>query len=176
MAKRLYQHNVYVENYSRLDSTRLKALKEGTIVNFSYDGDNISDKKPLVLMLWNDYKNYKMHGINLNYLTHKQVVDIFRRISRQGVSIDSSFESDEYDESSKYRNLVRDPYSRIMLPTYGEPSTGNLGKQEAIQRMENLYNKTLKPFLKKEDVYRTYTNKKIRTLSVVELNFNKMMR
>ena len=32
-----------------------KAVYPGMIVNFKYIGENISDKLPIVLVVWNDY-------------------------------------------------------------------------------------------------------------------------
>ena len=174
MAKRTFQHNVYIQARERLDSSKLKSLKEGTIIEFSYQGKNISDKNPLVMLLWNDYKKYKIHGVNLNYLTHRQVINIFNKLSKQGLSIDSNY--DNVDETSAYRNIVKDPYTRVMLPTYNDAATGNLGKETAHVRMENIYNKVLKSFLKREDIYRTYSTDKVRVLSVVEMNMKKLVR
>tara|TARA_Y100001937_G_C7017760_1_gene283954 strand:- start:11 stop:541 length:531 start_codon:yes stop_codon:yes gene_type:complete len=175
MAKRIYRHNVYIESESRVDSSRLKALKEGTLLTFSYQGQNISDRTPLILLLWNDYKKYKVHGINLNYLSHSQMLNVFKKFLKQGITLNTDSQK-VYDSTSEYRNLVKDPYSRIMLPTFNESSTGNLGKQEAEVKMDRLYDRILKSFLKKEDVYRTYMSKKITRMSIVEMNFKKLMR
>ena len=65
MAKSLYNHRSRIKD---LQPAIIKAIYPGTIVEFKYSGEKIFDKKPMVLILWNDYEDYKIHGINLNYL------------------------------------------------------------------------------------------------------------
>ena len=65
MARQRYNHSRRVNN---LQPAKIKSLYPGTIVQFKYSGDKIFDKKPMVLVLWNDRGESKIHGINLNYL------------------------------------------------------------------------------------------------------------
>ena len=57
-----------------------KAVYPGMIVRFRYVGDNVWDKSPLVLVIWNDYQGYKIHGINLNYLKEYKIKKLFEAI------------------------------------------------------------------------------------------------
>ena len=66
MAHQKYNHSRRIQD---LQSARIKSLYPGTIVQFKYTGKDIFDKSPMVLVLWNDYSESKIHGINLNYLT-----------------------------------------------------------------------------------------------------------
>ena len=66
MAKTKYNHRQLVESYQPSPN---KALYPGMIVEFRYKAKNIFDKQPMILVLWNDYREDKIHGINLNYLT-----------------------------------------------------------------------------------------------------------
>ena len=51
MPKTLFNHK---QRIIGLQSAIIKSLNPGTIVQFKYKGDKIFDKKPLVLILWND--------------------------------------------------------------------------------------------------------------------------
>ena len=70
MARQRYNHNRRVAN---LQPAKIKSIYPGTIIQFKYSGDNIFDKKPMVLVLWNDYSESKIHGINLNYLVESRI-------------------------------------------------------------------------------------------------------
>ena len=59
---------------------KIKSLYPGMIVQFEYKGENLSDTKPLLLTLWNDYSNSQLHGINLNYLSEAKIKFMFQRI------------------------------------------------------------------------------------------------
>ena len=58
----------------------------------------------------------------------------------------------DYDDTLPYRNLLKEEFSRIMLPTYKEKQGGDgspLGKAEAKRQMKMLYTKVLKKFSEK---------------------------
>ena len=58
-------------------------------------------------------------------------------------------QSEEYDDTLPYRNLLKDPYTRLKLPTYKENRGGNpLSKSEAVKQMDRLYEKKLKRIVK----------------------------
>ena len=69
----------------------------------------------------------------------------------------------DYDDTLPNRNLLKEEFSRIMLPTYKEEQGGDgspLGKAEAKRQMKMLYTKVLKKFINKFDVYRSYKKDK----------------
>ena len=175
MAKPLYNHKRRIQN---LQPAKIKSLYPGTIVQFKYSGDKIFDKKPMVLVLWNDYQDYKIHGINLNYLTEFKIKNLFREIMEvKGNILTEEDQSEDYDDNLPYRNLVKDPYTRVKLPTYRERRGGNpLSKSEAIKQMDRLYDKKLKKIVKKNDIYRSYIQAKIREIKVVTYDIKGLLK
>ena len=101
-------------------SAIIKSLNPGTIVQFKYKGDKIFDKKPLVLILWNDKSESKIHGINLNYLTEYKIKMLFSKVMERGNVLVEEDQDDgsDFDDTLPYRNLLKDPYTRLKLPTY----------------------------------------------------------
>jgi hypothetical protein len=167
MAKTKYNHSRRIKD---LQPAKVKSLYPGTIVQFTYGGDKVFDKKPMVLVLWNDYQNYKIHGINLNYLIESKVKMLFEGIMERGnkLVVEDQDDDTDYDDTLPYRNLLKDPYTRLKLPTYKENRGGNpLSKSEAIKQMDRLYEKKLKTVVKKNDIYRSYLQKKMSTIKVV---------
>ena len=175
MAKRRYNHNGRIKN---LQSARIKSLYPGTIVQFRYTGENIFDNKPMVLVLWNDYSNYKIHGINLNYLTEFKVKMLFGgMIERGNVLTEEDQDDSTYDDTLPYRNLLKDPYTRLKLPTYKENRGGNpLSKSEAVKQMDRLYETKLKRIVKKNDIYRSYIQNKISNIRVVTYDIEGLLK
>ena len=176
MARRKYNHNRRITD---LQPAIVKSLYPGTIVRFNYGGDKVFDKTPMVLVLWNDYQEYKIHGINLNYLTEFKIKMLFNEIMERGnVLVEEDQTSpDDYDDTLPYRNLLRDPYTRLKLPTYKEIRRGNpLSKSEAIKQMDLLYEKKLKKILKKHDIYRSYLTKKMSTIKVVTYDIEGLLK
>ena len=176
MAKSLYNHRSRIKD---LQPAIIKAIYPGTIVEFKYSGEKIFDKKPMVLILWNDYEDYKIHGINLNYLTEFKIKMLFNEIMERGnVLVEEDQTSpDDYDDTLPYRNLLRDPYTRLKLPTYKEIRRGNpLSKSEAIRQMDMLYEKKLKRIVKKHDIYRSYIQNKMSHIRVVTYDIEGLLR
>ena len=176
MAKSLYNHRSRIKD---LHAAIIKAIYPGTIVEFKYSGEKIFDKKPMVLILWNDYEDYKIHGINLNYLTEFKIKMLFNEIMERGnVLVEEDQTSpDDYDDTLPYRNLLRDPYTRLKLPTYKEIRRGNpLSKSEAIRQMDMLYEKKLKRIVKKHDIYRSYIQNKMSNIRVVTYDIEGLLR
>ena len=167
MAKTKYNHSRRIID---LQPAKIKAIYPGTIVQFNYGGDKIFDKKPMVLVLWNDYSESKIHGINLNYLIESKIKMLFEEVMERGnVLVEEDQDDDtDYDDNLPYRNLLKDPYTRLKLPTYREDRGGNpLSKSEAMKQMDRLYEKKLKKIVKKHDIYRSYIINKMSTIKVV---------
>ena len=178
MARQKFQHK---NNYQGTQPAQIKALYPGMIAQFKYSGDKIFDKNPLVFVTWNDYKGYKIHGVNLNYLPGSQVQKLFCtcELLHKGASVYSNEKitrqvqshMGDYDDTLPSRNLLKEEFTRIMLPTYKETQGGGgqpLGKAEAQKRMKMLYTKVLKKFINKFDVYRSYKIDKMKTTQVIK--------
>tara|TARA_R100000008_G_C3551427_1_gene150627 strand:+ start:542 stop:1072 length:531 start_codon:yes stop_codon:yes gene_type:complete len=176
MARQKYNHNKRIQD---LQPAKIKSLYPGTIVQFKYGGGNIFDKKPMVLILWNDYGGNKIHGINLNYLTEFNIKKMFEEIMERGnrLVVEDQVSPDDYDDNLPYRNLLKDPYTRLKLPTYREDRGGNpLSKSEAIKQMDRLYEKKLKKIVKKHDIYRSYKTDKMGSAKVVTYDIKGLLR
>ena len=117
MAKRIkYNHNVLIESYQPSPN---KAIYPGMIVEFNYLAENIFDKRPMVLVLWNDYKEYKIHGINLNYLSNAKIAVLFDNLiegsktygkkSKNPFTVEDQDDERDYDDNLPTRNLLKKP-------------------------------------------------------------------
>ena len=175
MAKTKYNHSRRIID---LQPAKIKAIYPGTIVQFNYGGDKIFDKKPMVLVLWNDYSESKIHGINLNYLIESKIKMLFEEIMERGNRLVVEDQDDsEYDDNLPYRNLLKDPYTRVKLPTYKEDRGGNpLSKSEAKVQMDRLYDKKLKKIINKNDIYRSYLQKKMSSIKIVTYDIEGLLK
>ena len=182
MANKIFNHQRRV-----LDTqlAKIKTLYPGTIVEFKYSGNDIFDKEPMVLILWNDYKNYKIHGINLNYLSEFKIKSLFGKVMTGGVSkkddvkltLEDQVSVNDYDDNLPYKNLLKDPYTRLQLPTYKQNRGGNpLSNSEAVTQMNRLYEKVLKKIVTKSDIYRTYNQKKIKSARVITYDIEGLLK
>ena len=176
MAHQKYNHSRRIQD---LQSARIKSLYPGTIVQFKYTGKDIFDKSPMVVVLWNDYSESKIHGINLNYLTEFKIKMLFGEIMERGNILTEEDQDDDtdYDDQLPYRNLLKDPYTRLKLPTYKEDRGGNpLSKSEATKQMDRLYDKKLKKIIKKNDIYRSYLQKKMSSIKIVTYDIEGLLK
>jgi len=176
MARQRYNHSKRIGD---LQPAKIKSLYPGTIVQFKYSGDKVFDKKPMVLVLWNDYSESKIHGINLNYLIESKIKMIFEEIMEKGnrLIVEDQDDDTDYDDQLPYRNLLKDPYTRLKLPTYKEDRGGNpLSKSEAVKQMDRLYDKKLKKIIKKNDIYRSYIQTKMSSIKVVTYDIEGLLK
>ena len=176
MARQKYLHK---QNYQGVQPGKLKALYPGMIVEFKYSSKDIFDKRPLILLLYKEYGKYDLiHGLNLNYLQGSAVQKLFCscELLHKGASVYSNepirrtiqSQMGDYDDTMSYRNLLKEEFTRIMLPTYKEKRDGNpLSKSEARKQMKVLYEKVIKRILTKHDIYRTYTPSKMSSIKVI---------
>ena len=178
----VHKHN-HKQSYQKTQPGKLKALYPGMLVEFVYSGDNIFDRSPLILVVYNEvYKGGDLvHGINLNYLPESQVQKLFCtcELLHKGASVYSKepirrtvqSQMGDYDDTLPNRNLLKEEFTRIMLPTYKEKrGTNPLSQSEAKRQMKMLYEKVLKKFINKFDVYRSYKTSKMKTIKVVKYN------
>tara|TARA_R100000008_G_C3555799_1_gene153107 strand:+ start:521 stop:1072 length:552 start_codon:yes stop_codon:yes gene_type:complete len=183
MARQKYNHSKRIND---TQPAKIKVVYPGTILRFNYNGSNIFDKQPLVLVLWNDYKEYKIHGINLNYLTEYKIKMLFQELLEDGntlIELDQKSggqgdPGDEtYDDNLPYRNLLKDPYTRLQLPTYKEMRGGNpLSQVEARRQMDMLYERRLKKVIKRHDIYRSYFHNKMREIKVITYDIEGLVK
>tara|TARA_Y100000401_G_scaffold104370_1_gene96120 strand:- start:372 stop:896 length:525 start_codon:yes stop_codon:yes gene_type:complete len=165
MAKAKFNH---ARRITDTQDVNIKAVYPGTLISFNYSGAKVYDKKPLVLVLWNDYSNYKVHGINLNYLSEFKIKKLMKKLIKEDNTFAVQDQQGDYDDELPYRNMIRDPYLRLQLPTYKQNRGGNpLSKAEAVAQMDHLYESVLKKIVTKSDIYRTYIKSKMRTPKVV---------
>tara|TARA_B100000073_G_scaffold88813_1_gene69667 strand:+ start:119 stop:655 length:537 start_codon:yes stop_codon:yes gene_type:complete len=178
MAQTLFNHNRRILDQQ---PARVRRVYPGTILRFNYRADRITDKKPMILVLWNDYYGNKIHGINLNYLTEYKIKVLMQRIVEKGkspITVEDQDSEDDYDDSLPFRNLLKDPYTRIKLPTYKEERVdGNqLSKSEAQRQMEVLYERVLKKTVKKEDIYRTYKHNNMASVKAITYDLEGLLK
>ena len=186
MARQRFQHK---SNYQGRQPGITKALYPGMIAQFKYSGDKIFDKNPLIMVVYNEYGGDLVHGINLNYLPESQVQKLFCtcELLHKGASVYSKekitrkvqSQLGDYDDTLPNRNLLKEEFSRIMLPTYKEKQGGDgspLGKAEAKRQMKMLYTKVLKKLIDRFDVYRSYHTSKISESKVVRYDIEGLLK
>ena len=198
MAKRTkYNHRQSVQSFQPAPS---KSIYPGMIIDFRYEGKNVYDKWPFVLVIYNDHREDKLHGINLNYLPKKRIGELFGKLVEGAKvygkrksniflvedqvdedSFDDASIDDEEDDTLPYRNLLKKPYSRLRLPTYKETRTGKgsnvTSLSEAKIQMKMLYEKVIKRFMKRGEayqVYRSYNFIKMGTIRVLTLDMKRL--
>ena len=185
MARTKYNHKQLIESFQPSPN---KAIYPGMIVNFRYIAKNVFDKQPMVLVLWNDYRGDKIHGINLNYLSNQKIITLFDKLiegskiygkkSKNPFVVEDQDDESDYDDNLPYRNLLKKPYTRMKLPTYKENRGGNpLSYSQAKVQMDMLYEKVVKRFMgrgKDYQVYRSYKYKSMKELKVLHMNFERL--
>ena len=182
MARTLYNHSRRVIGSQ---PGMLKAVYSGMIVKFNYASKKVSDKSPVVLILHNDYYTDMIHGINLNYLTETQIKTIISpmtegltKSNKDDISIDTIDQNkSDYDDKLPNRNLLPEKFTRIDLPYFKGMKNGNtISKLEAYKQMDRLYEKHIKKFVKKYDMYRTYSYKKIKKVKVLKYDIRGLLK
>ena len=175
--KRKHSHRRSIQGSQR---AILKALYPGMIVNFDYRGKNVYDKSPLILLLYNENNpSGYIHGLNLNYLTEKEVQRLFcscellfkgaNVYSKQPIDRVIQSGMDDFNDTKPYRNLLKEDFTRIMLPTFREERGGRLlSSTEAKQQMKVLYEKVIKKILTVHDIYRIYKKPKLKQITVLQ--------
>ena len=161
------------------------SLYPGMICSFRYKKDNVQDPHPLVLVIWNDYQGYKIHGVNLNYLTDLQVRKIFSELQDKGsataeddlpIAVEDQEES-SYDDELPNRNLLKKEFTRLKLPTYKESQDGKkISKSVAQTQMKMLYEGVIKKYVERLYVYRSYSYEYIMNTRVVTYDIEGMLK
>jgi hypothetical protein len=182
MARQKFNHSRRIQG---LQPAKIKAIYPGMIVRFNYKGENIFDKKPLVLVIWNDKSENKIHGINLNYLQESSIKIIMKKITK-GASVysedkniikEEDQDDSKYDDNLPYRNILREPYTRVKLPTFREKREGNpLSKAESQKQIKMLYTKVLKKLIDRFDVYRSYHTSKMGSAKLIRYDIEGLLK
>ena len=185
MARTKYNHKQLIQSFQPAPN---KSIYPGMIVDFKYKGKNINDKLPVVLVIYNDHLKDKLHGINLNYLSKKNIGELFKKLV-EGAKVygkrksniflvEDQVDEDSFDDNLPHRNLLKKPYTRMKLPTYKETRAGRpVSFAEAKTQMKMLYERVIKTFMNRGEgyqVYRSYNFKKMGTVRVLTLDMKKL--
>ena len=182
MARVKYNHKRRIKG---LQPAKVKAIYPGMIVQFKYKGKNIFDKNPLVLVIWNESYGKKIHGINLNYLTESNIKLIMKNITKgagvysedRNIITEEDQDDSKYDNNLPYRNILREPYTRLKLPTFRERREGNpLSKAEANKQMDMLHKKVTKKLIDRFSAYRSYHTSKMGAPKIVRYDIEGLLK
>ena len=158
MPKLKYNHRRRIVG---VQPAKIKALAPGMIVQFGYKGENIFDKIPLILLVWNEYWEGRIHGINLNYLKFTEIKKLFSLL-------ESKFETGVIEPETD-QSFPSEPYTKVALP-------GEFNKRvkptDKIKLQKVLYERTLKPKFKRLDVsFRSYKIRKMKNIRLVNFDY-----
>jgi|TARA_R100000084_G_scaffold86612_1_gene41203 hypothetical protein len=179
-----YNHSKRVKG---AEAVSTKVVHSGMIVGFQYQIPKTSDKRPLILVLWNDLRKQNLHGINFNYLTESEIKEIITPLTR-GYSGSGNDRNDVYDinpmdEDSDLdnnlpsRNLLKKTYTRVDLPYFKGNRDGHpLTRAEASVKMKLLYDRVLKRYVEKYNMYRTYKYKNIKNLKILQYDVKGLVK
>tara|TARA_Y100000310_G_scaffold333089_1_gene409926 strand:- start:1793 stop:2314 length:522 start_codon:yes stop_codon:yes gene_type:complete len=171
MARIKYNHAKMMESTAIVGNIR-KAIP-GSIVWFNYKSETSFDKKPLVLYLYRDIKADPtlIHGLNLNYLTEKNIKKLISRIMEHKPVI-SVAEGITQDQSGRWRDekgrftaapeLSEKPHTRVNFKS-PSPSAGKGERLAFYKKLKRI------PFINIREVYRTYSEDKINAVKVIDL-------
>jgi hypothetical protein len=182
MAKSIFNHRRRILGRQ---PAKIKTLYPGMFIHFRYKGKNLSDNNPLIMVLWNDYSEYKIHGVNLNYLQESKIKYMLQRVVKgagvysenRNIITEEDQDDGKYDDTLPYRNILREPYTRVKLPVFREIREGNpLSLAESKKQMNMLYQKVLKKLVIKDDVYRIYKYDKIKSPMVIRYDIEGLLR
>ena len=139
-AKYKIAHRKNIMNESALSKGKINA---GNIVTFTYGGKQVTNKKPLVLVVHPKFRNH-LHGVNIDYLSGQELKQLWKTTNLE--------QSGEVEELMK-KNL---PLVQV-----------NISNPRAF------YNSKLKKFLKSKSInaYRTYAVGSIGGLKLIDYNF-----
>ncbi len=157
-----------------------KSIIPGMLITFKYTTPTATDKNPVVLVMYNDYYNKMIEGLNLNYISYYKITKLVDKLikgagvySPKGSNIvqDVDLDEESYDDDTPYRNLLHEPHTRIDIPAFRMEREGNpLSKSEAKRQMKILYEKVVKKVVHKQNIYRSYKIEKMRTLKAIQFD------
>jgi len=154
---RLYNHRGKIKGRVALKE---KQVMPGTIIEFTYAVSDITDRKPILLVLANGMferkvnskHNVLLHGINLNYLSNNNMRRLFQVIAERPIR------GEDLDMVDKDRDVrgrfipMNQRYTRLSLPIKeGSVNTSNLRPI-----IISMYGYIAGQILNKADAYRKY--------------------
>jgi len=180
MPNRIFNHRRLIKE---AQPGLVKVMYPGMFVKFKYRKKrSVLDQNPILLVLQRDYKNDLMHGININYLSVYQLNDLVKNLykgTRSGElnKIITEDQKTKYDDMLPYRNLLKQPYTRLKLPVFKEVRKGKAGdkvlsESQARNESKMIYNQIIKRQMKTKnlDIYRTYKINLMSSMKVLLLN------
>ena len=159
-----YNHR---QHYLNRIPMKVRDIRPGTLVEFTYSGDDIFDHRPLVLVLANGYydkrvnsdKNILIHGLNFNYLPRFEIIKLREWLQQKVIRGETySVETKERDDKGKFIKGEQ-RYTELTLPHLQEQTTTGqtLGVAQIRTIITTIYSQVLKPrLLAKNDAYRKY--------------------
>ena len=173
------------QKIKRRQPVKIKSVRPGMILEFDYKAKDIFDKRPLILVLYNEYfsqrrrgKNVLIHSVNLNYLNNASLSKFINQLTTLGstkekIKITAKNPRDE-QKTLPARGLIKETYTQILLPDFKSPfgEDTKLTRSETRVEMGIIYKKIVKRYLlKKIDVYRTYKIKNMKNIRVILFDF-----
>jgi len=185
---RKYNHR---QKIKQRQPVKIKSVRSGMILEFDYKAKDIFDKRPLILVLYNEYfsqrrrgKNVLIHSVNLNYLNNASLSKFINQLNTLGPTKEKIeiITKDPKDEQKTLpsRGLIKETYTQITLPEFkrdfgkhGKSShTHSLTRSETRAQMTTIYNKIIKRYLlTKYNVYRTYKIKNMKNTRAILFDF-----
>jgi hypothetical protein len=137
-----------------------KSVYPGMIMDFHYVKDNAFDPRPMVLVLWNDYKGRMIHGLNLNYLRRDQITDLVEKLVEGAKTYGDWGSHKKFEtifEDGKEKKIVQgEEFNKVVEETQRKlikPKLKNLNEATSVKsgEEEKQYNNNLpyKNILKK---------------------------
>ncbi len=122
-------------------------ITNGMLIEFTYKGGTeLSDRKPLALILHRDRKFTSIDALNLNYLTDNQIGQVIQLINKQAKIV--------------FTEVKNRYYKRFQIRGVFSPR----GIQSDI-----IYSNLIKPkIINKWDIYRTYKTEKMSNIMIVD--------
>ena len=173
-----FNHTQKIKNR---ESAYIKSIRSGMVLEFNYVGEDVFDRKPLVLVLFNEYwtqrkrgKSVLLHCINLNYLNNSALTKFFTQLLTAGIykdKIEITTEDPEDElETLPNRGLLKEKHTQFILPEFKQDfgKDHKLTRSEARVKMDRIYEKVIKKYLlTKYNAYRTYKVKNMKNIRVV---------
>ena len=138
--------NQHKRRIVQTESAVKEDVKPGHIIRFSYSGENVSDPKPMVLVLHPNWQG-KLHGINIDYVPERVLQRLWNLVQ---ITLQGKIET----------------LAKLRLPLL----------KADIGNPYSFYHSRLKGFLKSKlgktsDAYRTYTYNGVSGIRIIDYKF-----
>lgn len=154
---RLYNHRGEIRGYTAISRAH---VLPGSLIEFKYAVEDVTDKKPIVLILANGLSdrlvnskdNILMHGINLNYLTKYEMGRLFYVMAAVPIRGEDLDMVEEIRDSKGKYITASQRYTRLSLPT----TIRNRNTAQIRPMIAEIYGNVADAILTKKDAYRKY--------------------